>query len=95
MSWLTEAYDRNVKGGSLKRRRWDPVGDADAYLSKVFGKRSPDLVEEDEVPSPLMRAGDVDAHANLGAFQNIRKKKQGRLAANLSPASGASILTSG
>ena len=92
MSWLTEAYDRNVKGGSLKRRRWDPVWDTDAYLSKVFGKRSPDLVEEDEVPSPLMKAGDVDPNANLGPLQNLAKEKKGRKYHNMNK-KGASILT--
>ena len=93
MSWLTEQYDKAVGGGSAKRRRWDPVGDADAALSKaVGGGTSGDLVEEDEVPSPLMKAGDVDPNANLGPLQNLAKEKKGRKYHNMNK-KGASILT--
>ena len=93
MSWLTDQYDKAVDNNPVfKRRKWDPVGDTDAYLNKVFGSTSGDLVEDDEI-NPNMSAGEVDPDARLGPLQDIRKKNQGRLAHNLNKRGGASILT--
>ena len=54
MSWLTEQYDKAVENNPIakpfKRKRWDPVGDTDAYLSKVFGGgTSGDLEEQGKI----------------------------------------------
>ena len=50
--------------------------------------------DDPAIKDPTLRASQIDPEGELGALQDIRKKKQGRAAANLSPASGASILTS-
>ena len=85
--------------------KWDPgkgwLGHATAQIyggstKSIFdtmqGKDS-DYKEED-VPPPTLTGSQVDPDAEQGALQDIRKRKEGRLAANLAPASGASILTS-
>ena len=85
--------------------KWDPgkgwLGHATAQIyggstKSIFdtmqGKDS-DYKEED-VPPPTLTGSQVDPDAEQGELQDIRKRKEGRLAANLAPASGASILTS-
>ena len=47
----------------------------------------------EDIPAPELSSSEVDPEGSLGAFQNKRKRERGRKAANLSPASGASILT--
>ena len=94
MSLFSAAYDRNVKGGSLKRRRWDPVGEINDYLHRQLGTDPEDIVDEEDIPKPNLFSGEIDPNARLGAYHESRKKKYGRLAANLNKRSGASILTS-
>jgi hypothetical protein len=86
--------------------KWDPgKGTLGKWVSEIYGGTFKDIMDQAQgkggdnetttsVPPPTLSASEVDPNAKLGALQNIRKKKQGRLAANLSPASGASILTS-
>ena len=50
--------------------------------------------DDPAIKDPTLRASQIDPEGELGPIQNIRKEKRGRKAANLSPASGASILTS-
>ena len=95
MSLLTDAYDRNVKGGSLKRKKWDPIDKFQTWLSSKFSNESDDdyFDEDDDVKKPLMKAGDIDPNANLKQFQDKRRKKRGRLFHNLVKKGGASNLT--
>ena len=86
--------------------KWDPgKGTLGKWTGEVYGGtlkdvfdqmqgKGGDYKEPDAVPPPTLRGSEVDPDAELGALQDIRRKKHGRLAANLSPASGASILTS-
>ena len=71
-----------IYGGSLKD-----------IMDTVQGKDS-DYKEPGPVAPPTLTGSEVDPDAEQGALQDIRKPKKGRLAANLAPASGASILTS-
>ena len=75
------------------------------WTSEVYGGTFKDIMDtmqgksddDDDTPgvsAPTLSASEVDPEGEMGALQDIRKKKQGRKAANLSPASGASILTS-
>lgn len=82
-----------------------PRGTTGVIAGKLYGGTFKDIMDtmqgknDDDadtpgVSTPVLRASQVDPEGELGALQDIRKKKQGRKAANLSPASGASILTS-
>ena len=53
-----------------------------------------EAIEDTGVTAPTLSASEVDPEGKFGALQDIRKEKRGRTAANLAPASGASILTS-
>ena len=75
------------------------------WTSEVYGGTFKDIMDtmqgktddgsdDPAIKDPTLRASQIDPEGELGALQDIRKKKQGRAAANLSPASGASILTS-
>ena len=58
--------------------------------------KSDDNLEEVTDPSPnLESGGELDPDELLGPNQGMRKKKYGRLAHNLNPRRGASILTEG
>ena len=77
---LTDLYDRNVKGGSLKRKEWDPAGKFQTWLSDRFSNQNErddwdeDFEKDDDVKKPLMNAGDTDPNANLRQFQDKRRK---------------------
>jgi len=45
------------------------------------------------IPPPDLSAGEVDPEGNLGPVHDPRRAKYGRIAANLNPGAGASILT--
>ena len=88
--------------GEIKR---GPKGSLGQFADSIYGGTLKDIIETAQgkrggspddpgVSTPVLRASQVDPEGELGALQDIRKKKQGRKAANLSPASGASILTS-
>jgi len=84
--------------------RAGPKGSLGQFADSIYGGTLKEMVEtaqgktgspdEPAIKDPTLRASQIDPEGELGALQNIRKKKQGRAAANLSPASGASILTS-
>ena len=97
MSWLTDQYDKAVENNPIaepfKRRRWDPVGDADAALSKVFGGGTSGDLEEPGKITANLSAGEVDPNARLRPLQDIHKKDYGRKFHNLNKRGGASILT--
>ena len=94
MSWLTDQYDKAVENDSVfKRKKWDPVGEADTYLNKKFGYESSDDLEEQGPINPNMSAGEVDPDAKLGPLQNLAKESKGRKFHNINK-QGASILTS-
>ena len=74
------------------------------WVDQIYGGTFKEMVEtaqgkrggksdDPAIKDPTLRASQIDPEGELGALQDIRKKKQGRAAANLSPASGASILT--
>jgi len=108
---FTEGINRITTGDISGRKgalgKWDPgKGTLGKWTGEIYGGTLKDIMDQaqgkgsdykepDDAPPPTLSASEVDPDAELGALQNIRKKKQGRLAANLSPASGASILTSG
>ena len=76
------------------------------WVDQIYGGTTKEVIEgmspwgskkEDdtsEVQAQSLASSEVDPEGELGPIQNIRKEKRGRKAANLSPASGASILTS-
>jgi len=72
----------------------DPIGEIKRGPRGSFGDMLKDEDEGEDVAAPTLSAGEVDPNAELGALQDPRKANQGRLAANLNKASGASILTS-
>jgi len=85
--------------------RAGPKGSLGQFADSIYGGTLKDIIETAQgkrgdkpkdpgVSTPVLRASQVDPDAKLGALQDIRKRKEGRLAANLAPASGASILTS-
>ena len=87
--------------GEIKR---GPRGTSGKWASELYGGTFKDVMDsmqgksDDDadtpgVSTPVLRASQVDPEGELGALQNIRKEKKGRKAANLAPASGASILT--
>ena len=52
------------------------------------------VIDDLQSISPELNADEVDPDSQLGVHQQKRKKDRGRLAANLNPRSGASLLTS-
>jgi len=83
-------------GGDVKRftdwlRNLTAKGKHHALGSTYPGK---DPSTEKELSAPVLSSGEVDPRARFIAYQQQRRKDRGRKAANLSPASGASILTS-
>ena len=85
--------------------KWDPgKGTFGHWMGQIYGGSTKSIFDtmqgkdsdykEEDVPPPTLTGSQVDPDAEQGALQDIRKKKEGRLAANLAPASGASILTS-
>lgn len=94
MSWLSKAAARFAP--DLANIIRDPIGEIKrgprGSLGEMLGDNSGDNLEE-EVPSPLMKAGDVDPDANLGPLQNLAKASMGRKFHNINK-QGASILTS-
>ena len=93
MSWLTEQADKAIGMTPFTRKRFDPVGNAADALTKLVGNEAEEAIEEEGVPSPLMKAGDVDPNAKLGPLQNLAKASKGRKFHNINK-QGASILTS-
>tara|TARA_R110002051_G_C8388071_1_gene446295 strand:+ start:186 stop:512 length:327 start_codon:yes stop_codon:yes gene_type:complete len=85
-----------IKGG--------PKGSFGTVVDKLYGGTLKDIVEGaqgktddpilDPVAPPLLASGEVDANANLQAYQQNRKNKFGRMESNLSQGTGSSILTS-
>jgi hypothetical protein len=92
MSWLTEQADKAIGMTPFTRKRFDPVGDAADAFTKLVGNEAEEAIEEEGVPSPLMKAGDVDPNAKLGPLQNLAKASMGRKFHNINK-KGASILT--
>tara|TARA_R110000744_G_scaffold177436_6_gene296324 strand:+ start:555 stop:920 length:366 start_codon:yes stop_codon:yes gene_type:complete len=84
--------------------RKGPKGTTGMIWDKIYGGTVKDIVEGaqgktddpilDPVAPPLLASGEVDANANLQAYQQNRKNKFGRMESNLSQGTGSSILTS-
>ena len=90
MSWFTDEVQR--LGTNVENIKRDPIGIIKRGPKGMWAKDEDD--DEDDVVAPTLASGEVDPEGELGPLQDIRKQKQGRLAHNLAPASGASILTS-
>ena len=94
MSWITKQLERVALDVNNIIR--DPIGELKkgprGTLGDMLGTEDDD--DGGDTSTPTLDAGEVDPEANMGALQDIRKKKYGRTAHNLAPASGASILTS-
>ena len=107
---FTEGMNRLTSGDFSGREgalgTWDPgKGTFGHWMGQIYGGSLKDIMdtaqgkdsdykEPGPVAPPTLTGSEVDPDAELGALQDIRKPKKGRLAANLAPASGASILTS-
>ena len=84
-----------IKGG--------PKGSFGTVVDKLYGGTTKDIIEGiqgktddpelDPVAPPILTSGEVDANANLQAYQQNRKNKFGRSQSNLSQGTGSSILT--
>ena len=86
--------------------KWDPgKGTLGHWTDQIYGGTLKDIMDTAQgkdsdykappaTAPPTLTGSEVDPDAEQGALQDIRKRKEGRLAANLAPASGASILTS-
>ena len=88
-----------------KLKRGAGKGTLGHWTDQIYGGTFKEIVEtaqgktggdpnDSAIKDPTLRASQIDPEGELGELQDIRKKKQGRAHANLSPASGASILTS-
>jgi len=106
---FTEGINRLTSGDFSGREgalgKWDPgKGTFGHWMGQIYGGSTKSIFDtmqgkdsdykEEDVPPPTLTGSQVDPDAEQGALQDIRKRKEGRLAANLAPASGASILTS-
>jgi hypothetical protein len=95
MSWITKQLERVATDVNNIIR--DPIGEIKrgprGTLGDILGTEDDDD-DDGASATPTLDAGEVDPEANMGALQDIRKKKYGRTAHNLAPASGSSILTS-
>ena len=79
--------------GTLGKWTSEVYGGTFKDIMDTMQGKSDDGSDDPAIKDPTLRASQIDPEGELGALQDIRKKKQGRAAANLSPASGASILT--
>ena len=95
MSWITKQLERVATDVNNIIR--DPIGEIKrgprGTLGDMLGTEDDDD-DEGASDTPTLDAGEVDPEANMGALQDIRKRKWGRGAHNLAPASGSTILTS-
>ena len=64
------------------------------FVSQIQEEAGSAIEDANRINAPTLSASEVDPEGKFGALQDIRKEKRGRTAANLAPASGASILTS-
>jgi len=85
---------RGAGKGTLGRWTDQIYGGTFKEMVETAQGKTEDDTDEPAIKDPTLRAAQIDPEGELGALQDIRKKKQGRAAANLSPSSGASILTS-
>jgi len=95
MSWITKQLERVATDVNNIIR--DPIGEIKRGPRGTLGDMLGTEDDDDDggaSDTPTLDAGEVDPEANMGALQDIRKRKWGRGAHNLAPASGSTILTS-
>lgn len=104
---FTEGLNRitsgNVGEGGDKIFDWDPgKGTLGHWMDQIYGGSTKQIMEglqgkggddPDDVAPPDLSAYDVDPNAQQQAQMAMRKKDQGRMAANLAQGQGASLLT--
>ena len=83
--------------------KWDPgKGTLGHWMDQIYGGSTKDFFDmvqakggddPDDVAPPDLSAYDVDPDAQQQAQMAMRKKDQGRIAANLAQGQGASLLT--
>ena len=94
MSWLSKQIKQTLHSDIPNIIR-DPIGEIKKGPRGTLGDMlsTEDDDDDAETSAPTLASSEVDPEGQLGALQDIRKKKYGRAAHNLASASGSSILT--